>query len=83
MKHSRHLFATAFFVLGLAPAFACNFDLSQAVLVVRAGELPNAEKTAATVLIAVIAIHIAAALKHLLIDKDGVFHRMLPGGRSA
>ena len=51
MKHSLHLFATAFFLLGLAPAFAGNFDLSQAVLVVRPGELPNAEKTAATVLI--------------------------------
>ena len=25
-----------------------------------------------------IAIHIAAALKHLLVDKDGVFQRMLP-----
>jgi cytochrome b561 len=38
---------------------------------------------AAAVLVAVIAIHIAAALKHLVIDKDGVFHRMLPGGRSS
>jgi cytochrome b561 len=26
-----------------------------------------------------IAIHIAAALKHLLLDKDGVFQRMMPG----
>jgi cytochrome b561 len=30
----------------------------------------------------VICIHIAGALKHLLIDRDGVFFRMLPG-RSA
>jgi len=26
-----------------------------------------------------IGIHVAAALKHLLLDKDGVFQRMLPG----
>jgi cytochrome b561 len=38
---------------------------------------------AAAVLVAVVAIHIAAALKHLLIDKDGVFYRMLPGARSS
>jgi cytochrome b561 len=37
----------------------------------------------AAVLVAVIVIHIAAALKHLMIDKDGVFHRMMPGGRRA
>jgi cytochrome b561 len=30
---------------------------------------------------ALIAIHIAAALKHGFVDRDGVFHRMLPGGR--
>jgi cytochrome b561 len=29
-----------------------------------------------------IAIHIAAALKHLLIDKDGVFQRMIPAQRA-
>ena len=51
MKHSLHLFPAAFLLLGLAKAFAGNFDLSQAVIVVRSGELPNAEKTAATVLI--------------------------------
>lgn len=34
---------------------------------------------ASEVLVIVIVIHILAAWKHLLIDKDGVFHRMLPG----
>lgn len=34
---------------------------------------------AADVLVVVIAVHVAAALKHLLFDKDGVFLRMLPG----
>ncbi len=28
--------------------------------------------------VALIALHAAAALKHLVIDRDGVFHRMLP-----
>lgn len=37
---------------------------------------------ASEVLVVVIAIHIAAAFKHLLIDKDGVFLRMLPGRSS-
>jgi F420-0:gamma-glutamyl ligase-like protein len=40
-------------VLGLwcAPSFAAGVDLSNAVVVVRPGQLPNAEKTAATVLV--------------------------------
>ena len=33
------------------------------------------------VLLALIALHVLAALKHLLIDRDRVFQRMLPGGR--
>jgi cytochrome b561 len=37
---------------------------------------------ASEVLVIVIAIHIAAAFKHLLIDKDGVFYRILPGRSS-
>jgi cytochrome b561 len=32
-------------------------------------------------LVVLIAIHVLAALKHLLIDRDQVFQRMLPGGR--
>jgi len=36
----------------------------------------------ATVLVAVIVIHVAAAFKHLLVDKDGVFYRMLPNRSS-
>ena len=30
--------------------------------------------------IALIAIHVLAAFKHLLVDRDNVFHRILPGG---
>jgi cytochrome b561 len=32
----------------------------------------------AWVLVALVAVHVAAALKHLLVDKDGVFFRMWP-----
>ncbi len=32
-------------------------------------------------LVALIALHLAAALKHALIDRDGVLQRMLPGKR--
>ena len=35
-------------------------------------------RAAALIFAVLIAIHIAAALKHLLLDKDGVFQRMLP-----
>lgn len=35
--------------------------------------------TTAVLLMALIVVHVAAALKHLLVDKDGVFQRMLPG----
>ena len=34
----------------------------------------------ACVLMAVLSLHVAAALKHLLIDRDGVFQRMWPWG---
>jgi cytochrome b561 len=34
--------------------------------------------TIAWILLAVVAVHVAAALKHLLVDKDGVFLRMWP-----
>jgi cytochrome b561 len=33
----------------------------------------------ANILMVVIALHVLAGLKHLIIDKDGVFQRMLPG----
>ena len=33
------------------------------------------------VLLVLVVVHIVAALKHLLIDRDQVFQRMLPGGR--
>lgn len=41
-------------------------------------ELATVHRVAALVFAVLIAIHIAAALKHLLVDRDGVFQRMLP-----
>jgi cytochrome b561 len=29
-----------------------------------------------------ILVHMVAAFKHLAVDRDGVFQRMLPGGKS-
>lgn len=34
------------------------------------------------VLVALVVLHVGAAFKHLLMDKDGVFQRMLPGASS-
>lgn len=39
----------------------------------------TAHRVLALVFAMLIALHIAAALKHLLVDKDGVFQRMMPG----
>lgn len=38
--------------------------------------------TVALTFMTLIAVHVLAALKHWLIDRDGVFHRMLPRRRS-
>jgi len=45
------------------------------------GNFAAVHRVAALVFAALIAIHVAGALKHLLVDKDGVFQRMLPGSR--
>ena len=41
--------------------------------------LQGVHETTAMVLIVLIVIHVLAAFKHLLLDRDGVFQRMLPG----
>jgi cytochrome b561 len=35
------------------------------------------------VLVVLVIVHVLAAFKHLLVDKDGVFQRMLPGARGS
>jgi cytochrome b561 len=41
--------------------------------------LKELHESLTSVLLIVVGLHVAAALKHLLISKDGVFQRMLPG----
>lgn len=43
------------------------------------GGFAMVHRVTALVFAVLIALHIAAALKHLLLDKDGVFQRMMPG----
>lgn len=43
------------------------------------GDFAAVHRVTALVFAALIALHIAAALKHLVWDKDGVFQRMMPG----
>ena len=42
--------------------------------------MDEAHKTIAWILIVIIGLHIAGAIKHHFIDKDNVLKRMLPGG---
>lgn len=42
------------------------------------GDFATIHRVAALVFAVLIALHIAAALKHLWLDKDGVFERMVP-----
>jgi cytochrome b561 len=44
-----------------------------------AGSLKELHAVCAYLLAALIVLHIAAAIKHAVIDKDGVFFRMIPG----
>ena len=43
--------------------------------------LQEVHEITAWVLAALVVLHAAAAFKHLIVDKDGVFQRMLPGSR--
>lgn len=42
--------------------------------------LQEAHEFLSYVLVVLVVIHVVAALKHLLVDRDQVFQRMLPGG---
>ena len=60
----------AFFGWSLPRVFAVNTDLSEIVFTVHSAT--------AWVLTGLVAMHVLAALKHLVIDRDGVFQRMWP-----
>lgn len=57
-----------FFGLSIARAVAPNPDLAEAFL--------TAHSVVALALVALIAVHVLAALKHLIVNRDGVFRRM-------
>lgn len=57
-----------FFGLSIPRVAAPNHDLAEAFF--------NAHSVVAWILVALIAIHVLAALKHLIVDRDGVFQRM-------
>ena len=57
-----------FFGLSVPRAVAPNHDLAEALF--------TAHSVVAWVLVALIAVHVLAALKHLIVDRDGVFQRM-------
>jgi cytochrome b561 len=80
-------------VLGWAGTSACCapvmwFDLASLTLPVSGG-MPVGEKIlavhklAALLLVLLVAVHVAAALHHHLIRRDGTLRRMLPGGSRA
>jgi cytochrome b561 len=46
-----------------------------------AGTLRGAHRTLNWTLAALVALHVLAALKHQLLDRDGLLHRMLPSRR--
>ena len=58
----------AFFGLSIPRAVAPNHDLAEALF--------TAHSVVAWALVALIAVHVIAAFKHLIVDRDGVFQRM-------
>src|SRR5690606_38024636 len=49
----------------------------------RAGALAKVHDAGATLILALLALHVAGAAKHQFIDRDGTLRRMLPwGGRA-
>ncbi|MDP9109505.1 MAG: cytochrome b [Pseudomonadota bacterium] len=65
--YSKH--GLAFFGIAL-PHPVANHDLSE--------QLFSIHGIAVWVLVGLVSLHVAGALKHLLIDRDGVFQRMWP-----
>ncbi|GAA4024534.1 cytochrome b [Actimicrobium antarcticum] len=58
----------SFFGAALPRVFTANHDLAEVFF--------SIHSVIAWILVALISLHVLAALKHLLVDKDGVFQRM-------
>jgi cytochrome b561 len=66
-------YGVKYFGIQVGPFFAENQGLRDA--------LQEVHEIVSYLLVVLIVVHILAAFKHLLLDKDGVFQRMLPGTR--
>jgi cytochrome b561 len=66
-------YGVKYFGLQIGPFFAENQAARDA--------LQELHGALSYVLVVLIAVHMAAAVKHWLVDRDGVFQRMLPGSR--
>lgn len=66
-------FGVKYFGLQIGPFFAENQALRDG--------LQEVHGLLSYLLVVLVVVHVLAAFKHLLVDKDGVFQRMLPGAR--
>ena len=64
-------YGVKYFGIPIGPFFAENQALRDG--------LQEVHEIVSYILVAVVVVHILAAFKHLLVDRDGVFQRMLPG----
>lgn len=64
-------YGVKYFGISIGPFFAENQALRDG--------LQEVHEITSYVLVVAILVHILAALKHLVLDRDRVFHRMLPG----
>lgn len=64
-------YGVKYFGIQIGPFFAENQGLRDA--------LQEVHEITSYILVVVIVVHVLAAFKHLIVDKDGVFQRMLPG----
>ncbi len=64
-------YGVKYFGIPIGPFFAENQALRDG--------LQEVHEIVSYILVAVVVVHVLAAFKHLLVDRDGVFQRMLPG----
>jgi len=64
-------YGVKYFGIQIGPFFGENQGLRDA--------LQEVHEITSYILVVVVVVHVLAAFKHLVVDKDGVFQRMLPG----
>jgi cytochrome b561 len=68
-------YGVKYFGIQVGPFFAENTGLRD--------RLQEVHGLLSYLLVVLVIVHVLAAFKHLLVDKDGVFQRMLPGARGS